>query len=84
MPLNVPLVLSALTRHSGSLGISAILPDTSIKYVVQDKTIVKHAYEEQPHMPLTREWKRTDFSVKGVLGVGKWGRKVDLKDWCER
>lgn len=77
-------MLSALTRHSGSLGISAILPDTSIKYVVQDKTIVKHAYEEQPHMPLTREWKRTDFSVKGVLGVGKWGRKVDLKDWCER
>lgn len=78
-------VLSALTRHSGPLGISVILPETSSHYLVQDKMIVKHALnEEQPHMPLTREWRNTDFSVEGVLGVGKWGRKVDLKDWCER
>jgi hypothetical protein len=66
------------------LGISAILPETPIRYLVKDKMIVKHAHEEQPLMPLTREWRQTDFSVEAVLGVGKWGRKVDLKDWCEK
>ncbi|KAL7411718.1 hypothetical protein BDY24DRAFT_443052 [Mrakia frigida] len=81
-------LLSALIQASGPLGTSKLLPAQSSTFVanfpVDPPSSSPFEEEPQPHLPLTESWKKTDFSLRAVLGGGVWGAEVELKDWCER
>jgi hypothetical protein len=74
-------VLSALMRDSGSRGLSSILPSTSLTFSSRLPAGISQAdfLPPQPHLPLTKKWGDTDFSLANVVGsVGD----VDLRKWA--
>ncbi|CDZ96700.1 hypothetical protein [Phaffia rhodozyma] len=73
-------ILSALVRDSGPKGIASILPDRNATFIPTQ--ILKK--EIQPHMPLTKEWRPTDFSREAVITGTVEDEPVNLRKWALR
>lgn len=76
-------MLSALIQNSGPLGMSQIIPERR-KVSVQRTRGRMERTGEQPFLSLERDWKTVDYSLQGVLGSGRWGTDIEIKDWCEQ
>ncbi|KAL7417606.1 hypothetical protein BDY24DRAFT_375433 [Mrakia frigida] len=71
-------ILQALARASGPRGLSALLPATDISF-----SPTHHSSISQPHLPLTKLFEGTDFSLDNVVRSPK-RETVDLRVWCLR
>lgn len=68
-------LLSSLIRASGPRGLSILLPP------LLPPSEASHPPKDIPHMPLTKTWKETDFSLASVVPDAL---TVDLRVWCLR
>lgn len=74
------LVLAALINRSGPNGLSALLPPPGLSISIANSDRLPQAI--QPHMPLTKTWRATDFNLRAVV---RWHEEqVDLRTWCLR
>ncbi|KAG8814552.1 hypothetical protein FRC17_001079 [Serendipita sp. 399] len=88
-------ILKALVRASGPLGLSALLPSPERIYHHRRKsgddgmakgTVPVGSDHVSPHLPLTTEWRSTDFSLSSVFASGFWDQPhgVRLREWVQR
>lgn len=76
-------LLSFLLQSSGPLGMAEILP-TGVVDSKEDSNM-GGGTEEQPHLPLTENWKETDFSFSSVVGrQTQVDNQCLARDWTER
>jgi hypothetical protein len=82
--LTLVIVLKALVRASGDLGLSALLPSSDRRYrpQVQSSPIA----DIPPHLPLSSEWQDVDFSLAAVFASGFWTSQngINLREWVQR
>ena len=76
VPDVVRLVIQALVKASGSLGLEAFLP--SHDRVIPGKQVAPED-EEVPHLPLNDNWQDADFDIRTVIHSA--GREVNIRDW---
>lgn len=73
-----PPVIAALINASGPAGLSAFLPAAGTVLPISDPLPT----EVQPHMPLTKTWRGTDFNLRAV--VQSHEAEVDVRAWVLR
>lgn len=84
------IVMTALIADSGPAGLSSLLPSPSSPFILpRPDPSNPPLLHRQPHMPLTSDWKSTDFSLPAVVGLTGLGsgsddgdREVDLRKFC--
>ena len=74
------LVLKALINRSARTGLSAVLPPPNLLLAIDP--LDRLSVDLQPHMPLTKTWRATDFNLRSV--VRSHEPEVDLRVWCLR
>ncbi|KAJ9102336.1 hypothetical protein QFC21_002736 [Naganishia friedmannii] len=76
-------LIMALVNKSGKRGLSAFLPDK--KQILASPASSSMIVEQPPHLPLTRSWETTDFSLYSVLkatpGTAERDGQVKLRTW---
>lgn len=71
-------MVAALIGASGESGIEAFMPPAHA-------TIPSAAEKAEPaHLPLTSDWRKTDFSLASVTAQGGGQRGASLRTWCAR
>jgi hypothetical protein len=93
------LVLKALVRASGDLGLSALLPPHDRVYRPEydgeaperrqtpPSSIPVGEEDVPPHLPLNNHWRSANFSLPAVFASGYWdkdGSGVSLREWVQR
>lgn len=68
-------VLSAVVAASGPAGLSALLPSPPSDVDTKDAVV------DVPHMPLTKDWRTTDFTLRAIVPDVE---TIDLRAWCLR
>jgi hypothetical protein len=78
------IVLKALVRASGDLGLSALLPSPDRRY--RPQTQGSPITDIPPHLPLSSEWEHVDFSLAAVFASGFWTSEngINLREWVQR
>jgi hypothetical protein len=78
------IVLKALVRASGDLGLSALLPSPDRRY--RPQTPSSPIADIPPHLPLSSEWEHVDFSLAAVFASGFWTSEngINLREWVQR
>jgi 3-O-alpha-D-mannopyranosyl-alpha-D-mannopyranose xylosylphosphotransferase len=77
-------LIHALITASGERGLSAFLPDEEIRYQ-PTKPADERWKDTGPILPLTSEWRETNFSMAEIITSqqpGEAGRSVNLREWC--
>lgn len=72
------VVVAALVNASGKRGLSAVLPPAGVVVPISEPL----SEEVQPHMPLTKTWRETDFNLHSVIRSHL--DEVDLRQWVLR
>jgi hypothetical protein len=82
--LTLVIVLKALVRASGDLGLSALLPSSDRLYRPQTQS--SPIADIPPHLPLSSEWQHVDFSLAAVFASGFWTSEngINLREWVQR
>ncbi|CAG8653703.1 2196_t:CDS:2, partial [Acaulospora colombiana] len=90
------VVLKALVKASGDLGLSALLPPADRVYRTEPENLESQTppspipvgeEDVPPHLPLTSHWKTANFSLPAVFASGYWdkdGTGVSLREWVQR
>jgi len=60
-------IIRALVRESGTLGLSAFLPDAARTFPERASTELSYPYQVPPHLSLAPSWKAANFSLAAVL-----------------
>lgn len=66
---------------SGERGLSAFLPDPSASHI-PIRTAAPEWSGAGPILPLTNDWRDTDFSLDAIVNAGRSDRSVGLRDFC--
>ena len=74
-------MISALTRASGSLGVSAFLPPQERRLTDLSAKVPGVAQDTIPHLPLVARYEDGDFSLRSVMGAA--GER-NVRAWIER
>lgn len=79
-----PLVIHALVKASGKLGLSAFLPPAT--RVLREESAVSEdvtLHLPPPHLPLVKDWHDGDFTLAGSLGP--WSTRapndLNVREW---
>ncbi|TKY86618.1 hypothetical protein EX895_004257 [Sporisorium graminicola] len=74
-------ILAALLHASGASGISAFLPPPSATLHVAPSFI---DLGSRAHLPLTPDWRTSNFSLASILPPHPQGKQISLRTWCTR
>ncbi|KAG8808753.1 hypothetical protein FRC18_004872, partial [Serendipita sp. 400] len=84
-------ILKALVRASGPAGLSALLPSAERIYRQNGgdgkmKGSLPTSNHVSPHLPLTTDWRKTDFSLSAIFSSGLWDQLsgIRLREWVQR
>ncbi|KAG8807507.1 hypothetical protein FRC19_006634, partial [Serendipita sp. 401] len=84
-------ILKALVRASGPAGLSALLPSAERIYRPNGgdgkmKGSLPTSNRVSPHLPLTTDWRKTDFSLSAIFSSGLWDQPsgIRLREWVQR
>ncbi|SPC66684.1 uncharacterized protein UHOD_02171 [Ustilago sp. UG-2017b] len=74
-------IVAALLKVSGRSGISAFLPPSTATLRVPADF---DSLGSRAHLPLTEQWRETDFSLSSILAQPQGTKEISLRTWCTR
>lgn len=74
------LVIQALMKASGTLGLEAFLPSPERELPLAQEDL-SYDDNEVPHLPLTPRWEDAQFSLLSVMGAS---RELNVRAWTLR